>query len=254
MKGFFLKFKPCRQTFSALWPTRSLTRKQSETLLRGKKTKQAKAGISGNRSRGFASHGHQLAVKRVISYLYGVSGKELKVLFRQAKQFQGKLGPNLLGLLERKLDVVLYKINFCTSLRSAKQLISHGKVRVNGKQARLPHYQMQPGDVITLLPGILDSVGLVIKPPEQDQTPVANLVNHLGLPDTSKAAPKKKAFGVWKVWADCHKARFGLGKVLSPKCSYLEVNYRTAAAIFLFSPQTVLTPTPIHLNNLLKSY
>jgi len=245
-----LKFKSCFQTRSLLWPTRHFTPKQLKTLSNIKKTASR---LSFTRSKGLASYAQQLAARRVVSNLYNVSRKRLRTLFLHAKSLQGRFGSNLLALLEHKLDVVLYKINFCASLQSARQLINHQKVWVNGRKASTPHYQLQAGDRVSLLQ---DPSHLT-----QNRSQVFSRLKN-GLLRLNQGNQSGRSQSSWpglntyqferKTWSNSLKKRFINRKTLLPKCLHVEVSYKLATAIFLFSPQAILTPTKVDSIRLLK--
>ena len=70
--------------------------------------------------------------------------------YHEAKRIKGNTGRNLLQLLERRLDNVIYKLNFAPSRKAARQLISHGHIYVNGRKVNISHYTIKVGDKLTL--------------------------------------------------------------------------------------------------------
>jgi len=94
--------------------------------------------------------GTRLREKQKVKRYYGVLEKQFRIYFRQAERRRGNTGETLLCLLERRLDNVLYKMNFAPSRRSARQIISHGHIHLNGRKCDIPSYSVKQGDRLTL--------------------------------------------------------------------------------------------------------
>lgn len=94
-------------------------------------------------------YGRQLREKQKVKLLYGVREKQFRRFFSIAVNTPGVTGDNLLGLLERRLDNVLFRLKLATTRVQARQMIVHGHVLVNGKKVKSPSYIAQLGDVIT---------------------------------------------------------------------------------------------------------
>jgi small subunit ribosomal protein S4 len=105
-----------------------------------------KAFRSGRRS----NFGMQLDEKQKLSYLYNVRERQLRNYYLKATRIQGPTGGNLLSLLERRLDSIVYKSGLAATIWAARQIVVHGHVLVNGERLDLPSYQVNAGDVITL--------------------------------------------------------------------------------------------------------
>ncbi len=89
--------------------------------------------------------------KQKIRFTYGLDDKDLKkYINRAASQKKGTFGANVLKLLERRLDNVIYRLGFADSRRMARQAIGHGHVMINGKRVSIPSYQIKKGNVISL--------------------------------------------------------------------------------------------------------
>jgi small subunit ribosomal protein S4 len=101
------------------------------------------------RSRG-TDYGIRLREKQKVKRFYGVGEAQFKRYFDKALGTIGNTGEVLLGLLERRLDNVVYKLNFAPSRKAAKQLIAHGHIFVNGKKTDVPSFLVGIGDKITL--------------------------------------------------------------------------------------------------------
>lgn len=97
-----------------------------------------------------SDYGLQLAEKQKLAYIYNIRERQMRNYYKRAAQMLGPTGGNLLGLLERRLDNVVYKGGLGATIWAARQLVGHGHILVNGTRLDLPSYQVQPGDVITL--------------------------------------------------------------------------------------------------------
>ena len=95
----------------------------------------------------------QLQEKQKARFTYGVMEKQFHNYYVEASRRAGKTGDNLLQLLECRLDNVVYRAGFARTRRHARQLVSHGHVRVNGLRVDRPAYAVSPGDVVSLPPG-----------------------------------------------------------------------------------------------------
>jgi len=104
------------------------------------------------RRRETSEYGMQLREKNKVKIFYGVLERQFKRYFEMAKKKKGVSGEILLQLLERRLDNVVYKLNFAYSRRMARQMISHGAILVNGKKVDRPGYLVEVGDVISVKP------------------------------------------------------------------------------------------------------
>ncbi len=100
------------------------------------------------RRRKLSNYGIQLAEKQKIKFMYGLLEKQFRNLFAKADNMAGETGTNMMQLLERRLDNVVYRIGFAPSRPSARQLVSHAHFLVNGKKVNIPSFLIRPGDVI----------------------------------------------------------------------------------------------------------
>ena len=116
------------------------------------------------------AYGTQLNAKQKLKGYYNIQEKQFKNTFLKAKQQKGNTSENLVGLLERRLDAVIYRLNLAPTIFSARQLVSHRHVLVNGKRVNIPSYNVKPGDVVELkdsakqLPICIDSVAKMERP------------------------------------------------------------------------------------------
>ncbi len=103
----------------------------------------------GRRSK-ISEYGIQLREKQKVRRTYGMLETQFRNTFEKASQMRGITGDNLVKLLERRFDNVVYRLNIAPSRKAARQLILHGHVQVNGKSVNIPSYLLNPGDVIQL--------------------------------------------------------------------------------------------------------
>jgi small subunit ribosomal protein S4 len=92
----------------------------------------------------------RLREKQKVKRYYGLLERQFMRYFHEAERLKGNTGENLLQLLERRLDNVVYKLNFAPSRKAARQLISHGHIYVNGRKTDISDYTAKVGDKITL--------------------------------------------------------------------------------------------------------
>ena len=95
--------------------------------------------------------GLQLRAKQKLKGYYGdLTEKQFRRIYSEAERVKGDTGENLIGLLERRLDSVIYRAKFATTIFSARQLINHGHVRVNGKKVNIGSYLVKEEDTIEI--------------------------------------------------------------------------------------------------------
>jgi len=98
----------------------------------------------------FSEYGVQLREKQKVKRIYGVIETQFRNLFEKASSQKGVTGENLIKLLERRFDNVVYRLGFAPSRKAARQLVTHGHFLINGTNVNIPSYLVNPGDVITL--------------------------------------------------------------------------------------------------------
>jgi len=128
-------------------------------------------GVHGQRRRKPSDFGTQLQAKQKLKGYYGNIGeKQFRRYYKEAMRRRGDTGENLVEILERRLDAVIYRLKFVPTVFSARQFVSHGHIRVNGKRVTIPSFQVKDGDTVELrkksqdLPIVLDS----LQSPERD--------------------------------------------------------------------------------------
>ena len=100
-------------------------------------------------NRKVSEYGLQLKEKQKAKFIYGVLEKQFRGYYDKAKKLAGVTGENLLILLERRLDNVVYRLGLATTRRAARQVVRHGHILVNGKRVDIPSALVRVGDVIT---------------------------------------------------------------------------------------------------------
>ena len=100
------------------------------------------------RRRRLSDRGVQIRQKQKVKYTYGLLERQFRRFFEEAERQPGITGDNLLVLLERRLDNVIYRLGFANSRAQARQLVNHGHFLVNGKKVNIPSYLIKEGDVI----------------------------------------------------------------------------------------------------------
>ena len=98
----------------------------------------------------FSDYGVQLREKQKVRRMYGLLEKQFAQTMQRASRMKGRAGENLLILLERRLDNVVFRLGFATSRSEARQLVKHGHFQVNGRKATIPSMQLRAGDVVKL--------------------------------------------------------------------------------------------------------
>ena len=109
-------------------------------------------GMHAWRRRKSGDYGVRLREKQKVKRYYGVFERQFMIYFRRAERMKGNTGEALLGLLERRLDNVVWKLGFAPSHRAARIAISHGHVHVNGRRLNRPSYLVYEGDRISTKP------------------------------------------------------------------------------------------------------
>jgi small subunit ribosomal protein S4 len=109
-------------------------------------------GQHGQRRKGkMSDFGIQLRAKQKLKGYYGdVTEKQFKRAYTDAAKMKGDTGQNLIGLLERRLDAVVYRAKFAPTIWAARQLVNHGHIRVNGKKLNIASAKVNVGDVVEL--------------------------------------------------------------------------------------------------------
>ena len=140
-----------------------LCRREGEKLfLKGERCYTSKCAIErreggpgqhGKARKSFSNFKVQLRAKQKAKSTYGVLEKQFRGYFEKASRAKGVTGTELLTLLERRLDNVVYRLGFGSSRPESRQLVGHGHIAVNGKRVNIPSFLVKPGDVVTVREG-----------------------------------------------------------------------------------------------------
>ena len=96
-----------------------------------------------------SDYGVQLKAKQKLRGYYGnISERQIHGLYQEARRLKGDTGANMIGLLERRLDAVVYRAKFVPTVFAARQFVNHGHVKVNGRRVTIPSYRLKVNDVI----------------------------------------------------------------------------------------------------------
>ena len=144
-------------------------------------------GQHGQRRAKISEYGLQLREKQKAKFMYGVSEKQFRKYFTEAARREGNTGANLITLLERRLDNVVYRMGFATTRANARQFTTHGHVLVDGKKVDIPSFIVKAGQKIE------------IKEKSKSNTQVVRaleLTNQTGMVDWVNV-DKEKVFGIF---------------------------------------------------------
>jgi small subunit ribosomal protein S4 len=132
----------------------------------------SRPGQHGERRAGkISDFGQQLKAKQKLKGYYGnITERQFNRVYKEAARLKGSTSEHLIGLLERRLDAVVYRAKFVPTVFAARQLVSHGHITVNGRRVNIPSYRCRPGDVIEVkeasrqMPLVIEAT----KSPERD--------------------------------------------------------------------------------------
>jgi small subunit ribosomal protein S4 len=134
-------------------------------------TRDYRPGQHGQRRRKPSDYGTQLMAKQKLKGFYGnITEKQCRRYYAEAVRRAGDTSENLIGILERRLDAVVYRMKFVPTVFAARQFVNHGHICVNGKRVNIPSYLVKEGDVVEVkeksrdLPLVLEA----IESPERD--------------------------------------------------------------------------------------
>jgi small subunit ribosomal protein S4 len=104
-------------------------------------------GVTGSRKR--TDFGVQLSAKQKLKRYYGdITEKQFRRIYQEAARRKGDTGENLIGLLESRLDAIIYRANIVPTIFAARQFVNHGHVLVDGKRVNIASYRVKPGQVV----------------------------------------------------------------------------------------------------------
>jgi len=135
-------------------PKSKISRKYGEPIFGDTKALEKKPHPPGQHGRGRrrkkSEYAIQLAEKQKAKYLYGILEKQFRNMFDRASRKDGVTGENLLQLLEARLDNVVYRLGIAPTRRSARQLVTHKHITVNGNLVNIPSYTLKEGDMVAV--------------------------------------------------------------------------------------------------------
>jgi len=143
-------------------------RNRVKLFLKGSRCETAKCAIEkrnyppGIRSvvpRKISEFGRRLREKQKLRFFYGVSERQIRIYFENARKSRGVTGDNLLAQFERRLDNVVYRSGIATSRREARQMVNHGHFNVNGHMVDIASYTVREGDMVGLKRGDSELMG-----------------------------------------------------------------------------------------------
>lgn len=108
-----------------------------------------------------SDYGLQLSEKQKVAFIYNVRERQLRRYFLRARRMPGNTGANLLALLERRLDNLVYRAGFAPTIWAARQLVSHGHILVDGARLNIPSYQVTPGQNIAVIEKMRKNVHII---------------------------------------------------------------------------------------------
>tara|TARA_B100001123_G_C15189363_1_gene978648 strand:+ start:559 stop:1179 length:621 start_codon:yes stop_codon:yes gene_type:complete len=113
-------------------------------------TRPGHHGADGQRKK-LSDYGNQLFAKQKLKFYYGdLTEKQFRRIYKKASNIRGDTSQILIELLERRLDAIVYRMKFVSTIFASRQLVNHGHVNVNGKKVNIPSYSVKDGDEISL--------------------------------------------------------------------------------------------------------
>jgi small subunit ribosomal protein S4 len=135
------KYKICRRLGASLWGS-------AKDPVQKRNYPPGQHGLLGQKRK--TVHGIQLQAKQKLKGYYNMTEKQFKNLYLKASNQKGNVTENLIALLERRLDAIVFRMNLAPTIFSARQLVSHKHILVNGKKVNIPSYSVKINDVIEL--------------------------------------------------------------------------------------------------------
>ncbi len=126
----------------------------------------------GRRPRKMSNYGLQLQEKQRARFMYDVLERQFRRYYEKGVRMKGVVGDNMMSLLERRLDNVIFRLGFALTRRMARQIVNHGHIEVNGGKVDIPSYEVQQGDVIRIREKSREHGGVLIAV----ETPAASLL------------------------------------------------------------------------------
>lgn len=118
-------------------------------------------GQHGNNTTKVSEYGLQLREKQKAKFMYGISESQFRILFDKANRMDGNTGENLIILLERRLDNIVYRMGFASTRRFARQLVSHGHILVDDNVVSIPSYSVKVSQKISVIGRSVTNVQII---------------------------------------------------------------------------------------------
>jgi len=144
-------------------------------------------GQHGQRRTKISEYGLQLQEKQKARFMYGVTEKQFRTLYKEANRREGNTGSVLIQLLEQRLDNVVYRMGFATTRAFARQLVNHGHLLVDGKRVTIPSFRVKEGQKIEVAEKSKSNVQIVRAMELTNQTGIVEWVD----------VEKEKFFGIF---------------------------------------------------------
>ncbi len=123
--------------------------------------KKGPPGVAIQKRKNMSEFGVQLREKQKVKRHYGLMEGQFRLYFEKSAKIAGETGTNLLVMLEKRLDNVVYRLGFASSRRAARQIVRHANVLVNGKRVNIPSYQVKANDQIALVAALKENPHVV---------------------------------------------------------------------------------------------
>jgi len=149
-------------------------------------------GEHGSKRRKISDYGAQLSAKQKLKGYYGnITEKQFRRVYQEASRRRGDTAENMIGILEQRLDMVIFRLNFVPTVFAARQFVNHGHVLVNGRRVTIASYVVQEGDMIEVREKskTMDLVIGTVQQPERDVPDYLN-VDFKALKGTFVRVPK----------------------------------------------------------------
>ena len=109
-----------------------------------------------------SDYGVQLRAKQKLKGYYGnISERQFRRFYQEAIRRRGDTSENLIELLERRLDAVVYRMKFVATVFASRQIVNHGHIAVNGKRVNIPSYLVKDGDEISVMPSMKENINVL---------------------------------------------------------------------------------------------
>ncbi|MDR2766606.1 MAG: 30S ribosomal protein S4 [Holosporaceae bacterium] len=149
-------------------------------------------GQHGSNKKKPTDYGVQLLAKQKLKGYYGnLTERQFRRVYQRASRMSGDAGQNMVGLLERRLDAVVYRMKFASTVFAARQLVSHGHVKINGKVVNVPSCLVSAGDVVEIKESSRQNIVIIEATQSMERdTPIYMEVDAKGLTGRFVSIPK----------------------------------------------------------------